>query len=770
MDSINTERSYTEYEVTEPTTDFAIGFDNYSGEDKDAIHVTLDGVNLDGLSYTVVRKNAQTIEVTPAIESGVVRLQRETYIDQAFHTFTAGALFSPKSMDENFGQVRRSQQEVFDGFVYTTNHVNTTLSDYDARIVEVEDSQDSSNQRLATEIQARKQGDLDSRRYAEDILGMGNIWDGISTRSVIDVEAGLTQAAMNTEFTNEIDAQKAINEKTVRNYPTLASAVIDEKVTLGDIIRTTSYHDGWAAQTSPPKGGNTYLKVEGDTGVADGGAYIDCPDGTQLKGLFPDGTLSISQYGAKSDGVTDDITAINNAINNPLGLVPTVPVGVTCISDTIKLGERGKTLQGTSDVLFKWSESYLSCEIRWIGGIEPRKTMVLLGQNEVGAEPIIDSTANVISNTYLNGMNKVGFLMYGTYLTNDSLVQRVGGEGSTEYNFYFARGWYTSLRDIVSRECANNGIALGMPLIYADGTRIDWTTSSPLELNQCQTTNIRSIKSGSNFKTSDKAGVWKPKTHRFQGYGIGVGEGNGFRLSDFLSESSGGVNLLSWSKYSPSKVVEKGYLENTAVNSNLDIATLRPNMILDYSEQLAPALGHEYRDFFMNYASGGIITFVNSVINKVILSNLYQPRFLVDGDGEVGLGNRKDPHNWVRRINSYPELGGYNNIGRVQLIENLDVNTRYTWSVDVPYTDGFKMLQIRNKMDTFAPSGGIAIQLSDGTTAYRSFPDSLPKDEWVDALVLNSSAVSINNSGSLASTNTPLDFRVVTLGRTDNWV
>lgn len=124
MDSINTERSYTEYEVNEPTTDFAIGFDNYSGEDKDAIHVTLDGVNLDNLDYTVVRKNAQVIEVTPAIESGVVRLQRETYIDQAFHKFTAGALFSPKSMDENFAQVRRSQQEVNDGFTFLAENTN----------------------------------------------------------------------------------------------------------------------------------------------------------------------------------------------------------------------------------------------------------------------------------------------------------------------------------------------------------------------------------------------------------------------------------------------------------------------------------------------------------------------------------------------------------------------------------------------------------------------------------------------------------------------
>ena len=195
--SINNKRSYTEYTVTTATTDFVIGFDEYDDGTKDTIVVTVNGDLAESQGYAVIRKNAQVLTITPAVQSGTVRLTRETDIDEPFHKFTAGALFSAKSVDENFQQVRHSQQEVRDAFVYTTNYVKTTLRDYDARIVEVEDSQDSSNQRLATEIQARKQGDLDSRRYAEDILGMGTIWDGISTRSVIDAVTGLTQADIN---------------------------------------------------------------------------------------------------------------------------------------------------------------------------------------------------------------------------------------------------------------------------------------------------------------------------------------------------------------------------------------------------------------------------------------------------------------------------------------------------------------------------------------------------------------------------------------------
>ena len=116
--SINNKRSYTEYTVTQPTTDFAIGFDDFDEGSKDNILVTLNGVLVESLGYAAIRKNESTVTITPAITEGTVRLTRETDIDEPFHKFTAGALFSAKSMDENFQQVRHSQQEVRDGFEY----------------------------------------------------------------------------------------------------------------------------------------------------------------------------------------------------------------------------------------------------------------------------------------------------------------------------------------------------------------------------------------------------------------------------------------------------------------------------------------------------------------------------------------------------------------------------------------------------------------------------------------------------------------------------
>lgn len=121
---MNDKRSYTEYTVTTATTDFVIGFDDYDDGTKDTIVVTVNGVLAESQGYAVMRKNAQVVTITPAVQSGTVRLTRVTDIDESFHQFTAGALFSAKSVDENFQQVRHSQQEVRDGFVFLEYNTN----------------------------------------------------------------------------------------------------------------------------------------------------------------------------------------------------------------------------------------------------------------------------------------------------------------------------------------------------------------------------------------------------------------------------------------------------------------------------------------------------------------------------------------------------------------------------------------------------------------------------------------------------------------------
>ena len=112
--SINELKSYTEYNVSTPTSVFTIGFQYEYNVDHVIVYV--DDVEATAAGYTVQHDSQGTVTLTPAVPSGVVRVSRETDIDTPAHTFSAGAKFTAGNMDENFTQLRHSQQEVRDGF------------------------------------------------------------------------------------------------------------------------------------------------------------------------------------------------------------------------------------------------------------------------------------------------------------------------------------------------------------------------------------------------------------------------------------------------------------------------------------------------------------------------------------------------------------------------------------------------------------------------------------------------------------------------------
>lgn len=108
--AINEKRSYTEVDVTQPTSDFDIGFKFY--EERDGINSTVDGVPASAAGYTTQLVNGNTLRFTPTVLAGaVVRIMRETNIDKNVYTFSSGALWTAEQMDENFEQLRHSQQE-----------------------------------------------------------------------------------------------------------------------------------------------------------------------------------------------------------------------------------------------------------------------------------------------------------------------------------------------------------------------------------------------------------------------------------------------------------------------------------------------------------------------------------------------------------------------------------------------------------------------------------------------------------------------------------
>ena len=91
------------------------------------------------------------------------------------------------------------------------------------------------------------------------------------------------------------------------HFDSVADMVSDTDLIVGQKVVTNGYY-------TPGDGGwNAYEIVAAATGTDDGGSFIDLTT-HQAQGLFPDGIVRTSQFGARGDGVTDDLATINAAV------------------------------------------------------------------------------------------------------------------------------------------------------------------------------------------------------------------------------------------------------------------------------------------------------------------------------------------------------------------------------------------------------------------------------------------------------------------------
>ena len=223
--AINEERSYTEYNVEVPTTDFPIGFDTLD-DGLDVVAVTLNDVDPTTLGYTVSQVNSTTYRFAPTVPSGVVRLTRITDIDQMAHVFTEGAIFISENMDGNFKQIRHAQQEVRDEFSQLRTDIGFT-----------------NLEQTVTQVQAAYQDTLEAKNAAEH-----SATTSMATLAAVEVQANLTQDYANaanaakdiaqqsaTDATTQVDTLKnyvdaavgAISTDASKQYATLALANAD---------------------------------------------------------------------------------------------------------------------------------------------------------------------------------------------------------------------------------------------------------------------------------------------------------------------------------------------------------------------------------------------------------------------------------------------------------------------------------------------------------------------------------------------------------------
>lgn len=217
---MNELKSYTEYAVSTPTADFVIGFDFNYGED--AVNVTVDDVPATTAGYTVVYLNETTIRLSPSVPSGVVRLQRETDIDQTDHAYRAGAKFIAQTMDENFEQLRHSQQEVRDGFSKFVVDQARKFEDFEGSVIYTE-LRNTVQEVHTLKDQTESYAEVVETNYENSQALLGDI----ETFAADAEQAKVLAVSAATDAHQYIDEARTYVDTTVTNQTAAVSAALD---------------------------------------------------------------------------------------------------------------------------------------------------------------------------------------------------------------------------------------------------------------------------------------------------------------------------------------------------------------------------------------------------------------------------------------------------------------------------------------------------------------------------------------------------------------
>lgn len=390
--AINEERSYTEYNVEVPTTDFPIGFDILD-EGIDVVAVTLNDVDPTTLGYTVTQVNSTTYRFAPAVPSGVVRLTRITDIDRMVHVFTEGAIFVSENMDSNFKQIRHSQQEVQDTFSSLAASTSVRLGTFSDRV-----------DNLNSEFISTRDVVSDLIAISADTVNTAN--NAFNTANAIDAKASTALSNSSTA----LNTANSIDAKATDALDNSLTAVLDSSAALStasgiDAKATQALTDSAEALSSATTALNTANAIDGKATQALTNSTGALKSSNNLSDVSS-AAVSRTNLGVMSS--SEVATAISNATPN----ATETTAGKAKIATTVI------AQAGTNDTDF----------------VTPLKLHQKINNVSFGINQVLSNPTTLANTWYTNTSGKVMFAHKAQGGVNHSVVIKVR-VASIEYSF-----------------------------------------------------------------------------------------------------------------------------------------------------------------------------------------------------------------------------------------------------------------------------------------------------------------------------------------------
>lgn len=285
--------------------------------DKSHIFVYVDDVLVEGSAYSYVWLTDTRIQLVPAVANGsTIKVIRKTLTDEMWHEFSKGARFSTTSMDENFEQLLFLAQEYSEGI-----YISDFYSDVDLHL--------------------------------KRILNLG---DPINDADAVNLKT-LKEYLPNADLIPPILERIAEEEAK-------SAQIITQGLTLGDKVitgfdGTTLEHNAWVhfagRDTIGDGGGGSLRFLKGSTATANGVTIYAVTGGRLVREGWSVFGINVRWAGAKGDGVTDDTSAIQAAINVAVASIGGVfiPAGDYVLSSGLIVTSSvsiGGAMQGTTEM------------------------------------------------------------------------------------------------------------------------------------------------------------------------------------------------------------------------------------------------------------------------------------------------------------------------------------------------------------------------------------------------------------------------------------